>query len=208
MKQLFLVSLLFMTAYGQPGSIPFGNTGKELPVLGTANPDGTIQRVSDFLFIDQYGDTVTDKSLKGKIYLAGAFNTTCTSEVQKIMLHGLAMVQRAFKDTTNFYILSFSMDPEKDSVAKLKAFSKANNITGPRRFLLTGNMTDSAMVNFIRNNFLLSVMIAKENPNCGFIHTDTVVLIDRQGQRRGYYDLGKNKAIEQLIEDVQTLFRE
>lgn len=208
MKKLLLLPILLITACGQPGNTPFGGMKNKLPIVRASNLEGTIQKVGSFSLLNQYGDTISNEKLRGKIYLAGTFNTTCISDVQKSMLRGLAKVQRAFKDTADFYILSFSMDPEKDSLSRLTAFCKANNITGSRRYLLTGPMTDSSMVYFIRHNLLLEVEIAKENPYCGFIHTDHVVLVDRQGKLRVYYNLAKDKAINQLTEDVQILLKE
>lgn len=209
MKQLLLVLTVFVSACGQTGNTPFGNAEKKLPMLGPPQPDGTVKKIGSFSLVNQYGNAVSNKTLKGRIYTANTFNTTCTSNVQQVMLRGLAKIQEAFKNDKNFYILSFSMDPEKDSIAKLKAFCRANNISGDRRYLLTGvGMADTTMLNFIHYELLMIAQKEPGNPNCGFIHTDNVALIDRQGQRRGYYDLSQGKAVDKLIKDAHTLLEE
>ena len=106
---------------------------KILPVYNPAdvNPelvDSTVQykskyhTIADFSFVNQNGDTITQKNYEGKIYVADFFFTTCGSICPK-MTTNLADVQKAVLNNPKVMLLSHTVFPETDSIPVLKAFA-------------------------------------------------------------------------------------
>ena len=86
--------------------------------LGVINAD-----VSDFSFVDQNGDTVTQKVITDKVYVAEYFFTTCKGICPK-MNANMRRVFDVYKGEENFMILSHSCMPETDTVSLLKAYEQ------------------------------------------------------------------------------------
>src|ERR1700759_72750 len=130
MKKLVL-GVLIVVAYS---ACKF-NTGsnKALPIYGNRKPisktvngktvtDTIYQTIADFQCVNQYGDSVKNKNLDGDIYVADFFFTTCPS-ICPVMHRNMLDVYNAFKDSTNFKIISYTIDPQHDSVPVLKRYA-------------------------------------------------------------------------------------
>src|SRR5579872_1800400 len=100
-----------------------------LPVLG---PESHV--IGNFRFRDQKGQVIDNEMWEGKIVVADFFLTSCPSICPKIV-YQLKRVQ-AYADK-NILISSFTVDPERDSIATLKLYADRMGI-GPNWLLLTG----------------------------------------------------------------------
>jgi protein SCO1/2 len=76
------------------------------------------------------------------------------------------------------------------------------NITSPHWNLLTGDKP--AIYKLARRGFFLTASDGDGGPN-DFIHSDKLVLIDKQNRIRGYYTGTDDKAVQQLIVDIKKL---
>jgi len=108
----------------------FNSSSKVLPIFGnrqavttTVNgqqvTDTVYQTIPSFKFVNQYGDSVGSKNLQGDIYVADFFFTTCPS-ICPIMQRNMLAVYKAYKDTADVKIISFTIDPKHDTVPVLK----------------------------------------------------------------------------------------
>src|SRR5688572_28822750 len=86
----------------------------EKNVNGQIVYDTVFTTIPPFSFINQDGETITEKNYKGKVYIADFFFTTCPSICPK-MTNTLGIVQEKLKNEPNFAILSHSIDPEYDT---------------------------------------------------------------------------------------------
>ncbi|MGB0789482.1 MAG: SCO family protein, partial [Marinirhabdus sp.] len=103
-----------------------------------SKPDlATIGAVPQFRFTDQNGETVTNKTYEGKIYIAEFFFTTCPS-ICPIMNKNMVKVQNEFYGNPNIGFASFTIDPAYDTPSVLKQYAKAYGIVNPNWHLLTG----------------------------------------------------------------------
>src|SRR3982751_2928059 len=84
---------------------------KTLPIYGNRQPvaktvngksvtDTIYQTIAKFKTVNQYGDSITNKSLDGDIYVADFFFTTCPS-ICPIMHRNMLNVYNALKSTGN-----------------------------------------------------------------------------------------------------------
>lgn len=169
---------------------------------------GQGHKVGNFSFQNQDNQTITEKDVKGKIYVAEYFFTTCKS-ICPIMNKQMQRVQKAIKGNGNVKILSFTVDPDVDTVAQMKRYATSHNYVKGQWHFLTGKKED--LYGLARKSFF--VLKPAEAQNLGdagsdFIHTNNFVLVDGQGRIRGYYDGTNPKEVTTLIADIKRLEEE
>ncbi|MBD1367275.1 SCO family protein [Mucilaginibacter sp. ZT4R22] len=187
-----------------------GGTQATLPIYGnrdtkTITKDGkqvvdTIyQTIPAFRFVNQYGDSITQNSLKGDIYVADFFFTTCPS-ICPIMHRNMLKVYSEFKNVSDFKIISHSIDPKHDSVPILKKYADGLGISGNSWWLLQGKKDDTY-------NLSASYLVRRPEESAKelFIHDGYFVLIDKQKRIRGSYDGTDEKDVARMIGDIKTL---
>ena len=71
--------------------------------------------VTNFSLINQNGDTITQETYKGKIYVADFFFTRCPT-ICPIITNNMVKLQNEFIDYDDSMLLSLSVTPEIDSI--------------------------------------------------------------------------------------------
>lgn len=170
---------------------------QRLPVLGEQG-----HTISDFQFQDQNGSDVSLQDWNGKIVVANYFFTHCSSICPK-MMYQLKRVQ-AYGGLKNLLITSFTVDPERDSVGRLREYAAKFEIKGAWH-LLTGDK--KSLYRLARNSFLVTATDGDGGPD-DFIHSDNLVLIDTQKRIRGFYNGTDEADVAQLINDLKKLAEE
>ena len=170
--------------------------------LGVINAD-----VSDFSFVDQNGDTVTQKVITDKVYVAEYFFTTCKGICPKLNKN-MKEVYLVYKDNPDFQILSHTCNPETDSVSVLKHYADSLEVNTAQWIFLTGRK--DSLYQMARGSYLLddpkNNVVKIEDQ---FIHTQFFALVDRNGKVRGkIYDGLKTLEVEQLKVDIARLMKE
>jgi protein SCO1/2 len=165
-------------------------------------------RIQEFSFTDQNGKSYGSKDLKNKIYVAEYFFTTCGT-ICPIMNSEMRRVQAAFQGNEHFKILSFTVDPETDTVAQMKQYADGHGADPKQWHFLTGDKKDLYKL-ARRSFFVLKPAEAQNQGDVGsdFIHTNYFVLVDTKKQIRGYYDGTDTKEVDKLILDIQKLLKE
>ncbi|MEI9957713.1 MAG: SCO family protein [Ferruginibacter sp.] len=77
--------------------------------------------VEDFSFINQNGQTISQRDVEGKVYVVEYFFTTCKGICPR-MNANMRRVYDAFSTEPGFMIISHTCMPETDSVPLLKAY--------------------------------------------------------------------------------------
>ena len=174
--------------------------------------DTVWHQLTDFSFTNQEGKKVTWDSLKGKIVIADFFFTHCPTicptltKNMKRMAESIHNGQRV-GDRTNkqVHFLSFSVDPERDSVERLKYWADRFQINPENWWLVTGEKKE--IYDFIINE----IKVPAEDGmgvDTNFIHTDHFVLIDSNRHVRGYYHGLDSMSLKQLSKDLVLLTME
>ncbi len=169
---------------------------------------GINHRVASFSFLDQNGKEFGSKNMKNNIYVAEYFFTTCGT-ICPVMNQEMQRVQKEMQVFKDFHILSFTVNPETDSVAQLKKYAKEHAANDKQWHFLTGKKDD--LYQLARRSFF--VLKPAETVNQGdvgsdFIHTQYFVLVDKKQQIRGYYEGTKEKDVDKLIHDAKLLLNE
>ena len=168
-----------------------------LPVLNIVKP---------FSFERQDGQHITGKDVAGKVYAAEFFFTTCEGICPK-MNRNMKRVFDQFKNEKDFLILSHTVDPETDSVARLKMYADSLGADIKSWWFLTGSK--DSLYKTARESYILDdPKNNATNIDEQFIHTQFFALVDKIGQVRGIYDGLKKDEIEKLITDIKGLLNE
>jgi protein SCO1 len=169
-------------------------------------------QLADFSLVNQAGDTVSSADLKGKVVVADFFFTHCPTICPRLTMNmkrleeSITNSQRV-GDKTNPYIhfISFSIDPERDSVEELKKWADRFQINPEKWWLLTGDKKT------IYDLAIKEMKVGVEDGNgidTNFFHTDYFVLIDSNRHVRGYYHGLDTTALAKLSGDIILLTME
>ncbi|MGZ8517824.1 MAG: SCO family protein [Chitinophagaceae bacterium] len=179
---------------------------QKLPVYGKKEMKGGREvehSIDDFELLNQDGVKKGIKSWEGKIVVADFFFTHCPVVCPK-MTANLKRVQQAF-NRDEILVNSFSVDPQRDSAGQLRTYAEKFKISLANWQLLTGDKKD--IYKLARNSFMIVATDGDGGPD-DFIHSEKLVLIDKQRRVRGYYDGTSKKETDQLIYDIKKLQNE
>lgn len=178
---------------------------KQLNDFGQEVTDTLFRTVPGFWLTNQDGGITDSTAVKGKIHVAAFFFTRCGTICPKISSE-LTRVQDIFRDKPEIIFLSFSVDPEHDKPAQLKEYAKRYDAIPGKWYFLTG---DKAQIyTLAQRGYFLPVVdhgVTNDKPDETFIHSEKLVLIDKAGHIRGFYDGTDKKDIERLILEMRVL---
>lgn len=153
---------------------------------GQAYVDTIYHQVGDFRGENTFGEPFSiNEDLPGKILLVNFFFTSCPTICPPLM-GNMRMIQEAFKKNDSvIHLVSITVDPVRDSSARLREYAQALSADLDHWTFLTGDRKEIS--HFARRELFLS-----SGPGTGgaedMIHSQTLVLIDRERFIRGYYD--------------------
>jgi protein SCO1/2 len=169
---------------------------------------GKGHRIGAFRFQNQDGKWISTADMKGRVSVVEYFFTTCKS-ICPIMNTQMQRIQRKFAKEPKVRILSFTVDPDTDTIAQMKRYAMAHNAKAGQWHFLTGDK--AGLYDLARRSFF--VLKPAEAQNLGdagsdFIHTNNFVLVDQQLRIRGYYDGTNPKEVSLLQVHIQQLLNE
>lgn len=161
--------------------------------------------IGSFSFTDQTNQAYGLKDVKGKVFVAEYFFTNCGTICPK-MTAQMERVQQRFNGNNDLKILSFTVDPTNDTVARMAEYAKLHKANNKQWHFLTGTQEELYRI-ARRYFFILKPAEVKNQGDVGsdFIHTNNFVLVDRQQRIRGYYDGTSEKEVDQLMKDIERL---
>lgn len=192
---LLLIPLAFFFYYKQKiDALP--KSAEKIPVLYEA---------PSFKFATQYGDTLTADSLKGKLYVADFIFSSCETvcpELSKVM----AQLQQNFLDNPQLKLVSFSIDPARDSTAALREYASRYGAVRGKWYFLS---SDTAEVrSTVENGFKVSVGYAQDSTEAAgytFTHSSDLLLVDGNGNVRGIYNGMDSAEVGALYNNIGLL---
>ena len=179
---------------------------------GKEQIDTVWHKLPDIHLYNQLGKPVTWDSMKGKVVVADFFFTHCPSicpaltKNMKKLQDGIKNAEIVGNPEADFVqFLSFSIDPERDSVRALKQWADRFQINPYNWWLLTG---DKKVIYDLSNHDLKLTAQDGGPVDSNFLHTDLMVLIDRDRTIRGYYHGLDTTALSRLSRDIVLLYLE
>lgn len=219
MKQIFYVGcLLIFASCGSSGDSETtegsSDNYKPLPYLGfhdvdivtdengNQRMDSVYYQVPDFEFLNQDSVTITNKDVDGHVYVANFFFTSCPHICPSMMEH-MKRLQENTSDIEELVILSHTIDPERDSLAKLREYIKEREIDTRNWHLLYNEREYTHYMGI--EGYMLSIVESEEEADGGFLHSEYFVLVDRDRHIRGMYNGTVTEEVDQMAEDIRLL---
>ena len=167
-----------------------GCGGRALPVLGG---------IPRFQLTRQDGQAFDRGSLDGRIWVADFIFTNCPGPCP-MMSERMRQLQTQTRDLPDVRLVSFTVDPARDTPPVLDAYAKHFLAEPGRWFFLTGDpgRLDHLGLNVFHLNRVDSSLD----------HSTRFTLVDRKGRIRGYYGFSERDFPNRLLADVRQLERE
>ena len=137
-----------------------------------------------FSFTNQDNELISNSDYVNKVYVVEFFFTTCPS-ICPIMNRRMVEVQNEFFGNPNFGIASFTINPEIDTPAVLKAYAQEYEVSHPNWNFLTGDKDEILKLSNEGFNLFADSTI---NEDGDFSHSGLFALIDKEGNIRSRYD--------------------
>lgn len=216
MKQIISVSLVLILAACSSKDtrvLPYIGYHEVVKVAdGTHDIGDTIFDAidEDFTFLTQDSSTFTRQDLNGKISVAKFFFTHCPTICPPMTGQMDKLVNKMQDISDKVQFLSISIDPDRDTVNRLRIYRDRYEITAENWFFLTGEK--EAYVHKLGTQSFFVNALNDENAEGGYAHSPHFVLIDRDRHVRGLYDvLEKNgkgaENLKRLEEDIRKLLK-
>lgn len=159
--------------------------------------------VPSFQLTNQDGQPFGSTQLVGKIWIADFIFTSCPGPCPMVSSR-MSELQKPL-EKTDVHLVSFTVDPEKDTPDVLRGYAEKLNAQASRWDFLTGSK--ATIYDLSKNGFKLAVSDGSEEAGVP-VHSTRVVLVDRHGEIRGYYEATAADAVTKLIADTNHLLRE
>ncbi len=180
---------------------------------GKMETDSLWHKTANIRLVNQLGDTVSLYDKEGKIMVVDFFFTRCRSICPQLT-RNMATLQKSFAkggdtrrkiDTSIVQFVSFTVDPEHDSVSVLKDYADRFGVNHDNWWMLTGSKDSIYRFAFEE----LKVGKFSEEPiSPDFVHTNRFVLLDKERTVRGYYNGLDSTSISKLARDIGVLMLE
>ncbi len=155
--------------------------------LSAAAPlEDDLGTVGDFALTERSGQIIRKDDLLGKIWIASFEFTRCTAGCPQISqtMEGL---QKDFRPYSDIRLVTFTVDPEHDHPEELREYAKHYHADPERWLFLTGD--EKEIYSLLEKSFHLPAQKNSEgDPGNAVMHSPKLVLVDRQGHIRGYFD--------------------
>ena len=211
MKQILLVALILVLVAScktepekKPKALPyFGNYDIVFSETdGVQSADTVYPKIPAFSYLNQDSAMITSQSMKGKVWIANFFFTSCPS-ICPPMISQMKRLNVLTKDlASEVQFMSFSIDPKTDQPHVLRAYMKNNGIQTKNWQFFTGDESKTHRLGVV--HFMVH---ADKDPMAagGFAHSDGLVLVDREGYVRGVYRGTQTEDVDQLNKDLRKL---
>lgn len=173
-----------------------------------------IGKVPSFELTNQNGQTISNQSMLGKVYIVEFFFSTCPTICPK-MNENMKLIEAQFLDREDFGIVSVTINPTNDTPEVLKKHAEELGIRHANWHFLTGDQ--NYIYEIANKGFNL---YAAQNPNVdgGFEHSGLFALVDKKGNIRSrkdnfgnpivYYDGLEPEGVQAILQDAKVLIKE
>ena len=175
-----------LLAFGAQGVISAAEKSRAVPVL---------YDLPEFSFVNQKGEPFGSAQMKGKISIVDFFFTSCKGPCP-VMVVRFEEFYRDFAHSEKLQLVSITVDPDTDSLARIGEYAAAHGVTDNRWVFVRGEMSD------VRPLCSDGFKVSDDLPG---MHATKFILVDAVGKIRGYYDYDDQSALDRLRRDVATL---
>ncbi len=195
---------VFAVACGSSNDGTSKHAGHVLPVIGereVVNGDTVYHTIGDWSFYRQDSALVTEDMLAGTPYVVDFFFTSCPTICPRVTQNMLRLEEHFRGTHPELKLISFTIDPKRDSVGHLRNYSRNLGVeTADRWWFLTG---DKAALYGIADDYFSVAMESTDPASGGFDHSGRILFVDGQGQVRAFANGTDAAEVNDLIEDIE-----
>lgn len=160
--------------------------------------------VEDFEATTQDGDTLTRDDLKGQWWVADFIFTNCTT-VCLPMTSNMKKLQDKLEEAgvENYHLVSFSVDPERDTPEVLKQYAKDYDADLSNWTFLTGYEFD--YIKDLAVNSFKNLVAAPAEGDDQIMHGSYFFLVNPDGEVIKNYSGTEADEMDQIVEDLKNL---
>jgi len=180
---------------------------KELPILGNHDyqeEDTIYHTVGPFALLNQDSVVITGDSLRGYIYVADFFFTSCPT-ICPTMKTQMMRIYEKFENDQDIKLVSHSIDPEYDTVGLLHEYAMNLGVSSDKWWFLTG--AKDSIYQLAESSYMVMADEDADAPG-GYIHSGAFLLVDPKGRIRGVYDGTLSDQVDVLMKDSKLLKEE
>jgi protein SCO1/2 len=162
-------------------------------------PLPTLSQVPSFALTDSTSHTFGTEQLKGKVWVATFFFTTCPT-LCPIMMNAMSDLYKNYKGNFDVQFVAVTVNPQYDSPAILSEVSNRYHADPAQWHFLTGTL--EAIQDLSLNGLKVGT---QEDP---INHSAYFVLVGQSGHIRGYYDGQDTAAMTRLENAIKQLLNQ
>ena len=175
----------------------------ELPVYSTDELGEKVPYYIDsFSLIDQNGEVFTREDIGDKVYIANFFFASCPEVCPTINGH-LKIASQKLENSTDVLFISHTVDPYNDTAEVLREYANKFEVNDDHWKFLTGSK--STIYRLARDSY--KAVIQEVPDTTDFIHSEKIMLVDKDFHVRGIYDGLEITDIMKMIEDARFLLK-
>ncbi len=174
-----------------------GGNEAEKPML-PASELRIIKDVPEFSGVNFDGRTIANSDLRGKVWFAYFFFTSCGGPCPK-MSSLASVLNTQFAGESDFRIVSFTVDPRNDTRQVLAKYAVRYGATPEKWHFL--RMSADSVANVATRGFMQAA-----SPDDPSLHGTKFMLVDREGRIRGFFGQ-EEEEVNKLRAAINTLLR-
>jgi protein SCO1/2 len=163
--------------------------------------------------VDHHGQPFTAQTLRGKVWVAGFVFTSCPSTCPAVTRAMGELRERFDRMQVDVEMVSFTVDPVKDTPAVLADYA-AQVGENPKWRFVTGD--PEAIRALVRDGFRLGIGAPEPKtaaPGAGeamydIAHSTKLALVDGDGNVRGYYGIEPDEGLDEIFHRAQHVIAE
>ena len=159
--------------------------------------------IPHFTLVDREGKPFDSDSLRGSVWVADFFFATCPGACPMLSAR-MSGLHQQFAGEDGVRFVSITTDPAHDTPPLLQEYA-AHFKADARWIFLTGDK--AGIWQLSRDGFKLAVADAPGEREI-IAHSTRLVLIDKNGQTRGFYDGIADDKPNKIAEDIRRLLAE
>ena len=164
--------------------------------------DTVFHKVPRWEYLTQDSTFLSSDDIDDKVWIVDFFFSYCPT-----ICPPMTKAMRGVSDTLSTYkkdfnILSFSIDPDRDTPSRLRLYRNRHEVTADNWFFLSGDEAETHRLGI--EGFQLHANADEQAPG-GFAHSSNFVLVDKNQHIRGVYDGLDSESRKQLIIDAKKL---
>jgi protein SCO1/2 len=149
-------------------------------------PLPTYGPLPEFALQDQRGQSVTQRDLRGQLLVVDFIFTSCP-DVCPLLTEQLSALRKQLPEHAPIRLVSFSVDPEHDTPARLSQFATQHGAVRSDWWFLTGPLDQVKRVVTQGFKQAMDAQPTAAGQPANVLHGTHFVLVDAAGEIRGFY---------------------